>query len=370
MSETNTTATTTGTAKPNPGAAGQAAKRASGQMAKEVPSGKTNTTNVDAAKQSEQSKVEEPKKYKFEKIKYKGKEQDLELQDEEAKRLIQRGLGSNEAYEEAKKLREDAERKYAEYQRWQASQEEHKKKLITNPIQAAIESGASPQEVRKVAEEYLLGEIQKDEMSAEAREAIQLKAELKKRDEAEAKRIKDEEQNNLQRAAHEERNKIVPEMMKWMDSVGVAKTAANLSNVARRLQAAAKRKIPMSIERAVQLTHEDNMAFVNSTVGGQTKAINDAYKNNDFDTVLKIGKEIEGFLGPEVFVALQRYGIVKWKAKAPNMPNQVIDTAKTKAQAPERPSYLTTEQKEEERKKRVEEAQRRWEASRGAASSV
>lgn len=362
-SATNTTTASSNTSQGARGAAG--ANQTPTRMAQEGKGVNGSNGPIPIKPDGDQS---EPRKYKFEKLKIKGKEIDFEADEDEVKRLIQRGYGSNEAYHEAKRMREDAERKYAEYQKWQQSQEEHKKKITQNPIQAAIEAGASPQQVRDIAEKWLLEQIKADEMSPEAKRAKELEAELEKRDKADKERTQKEEQERLIQAAEEERKKIVPEFIKHMDAMGIPKTAANLSAAARRLKLAGERGVPMTIEKALQLTHEDNQAYVQGTVGGHAKLINEAYKSNDFDTVMKIGREIETFLGDEALVALQRYGIVKFKTKSPAMPHQVLDTAKTKA-APEEPLELTPDEIVEKRRQRALELDR-MRGLRGAAPTL
>lgn len=366
MSETANTAGSTSQTTNTQGAKGTpSSNRMHGQVATETkPSGTTKENNLPGKTDSE---VAEPKRYKFEKLKIKGKEIDFEADEDEVKRLIQRGYGSNEAYHEAKRMREEAEQRHAEAMRWQQERESHAKKLQTDPIQAAIEAGATKQQIREIAEKFLLGEIQADEMSPEARRAKELEAEIKRRDELEAKRKKDDEEKTLAQAAAEERKKIVPEMLKFMDAVGVARTASNLSAIANRLKIASQRKTPITVERAVQLQHEDNSEYVRTTVGGQATALNDAYKKNDFDAVTRIGKEIENFVGEDVLVALQRYGIVKWKSRTPNMPNQLADTAKSKAAPTTDESALSEEEKIERRKEHTARLQREWEQKRGAA---
>lgn len=320
--------------------------------------------------------VGEPKKYKFEKLKLKGKEVDFEADEEEVKRLIQRGYGSNEAYHEAKRLREEAERLSNEAYRHKQQQEERKKTYksdpmaaIRNAVQELIDSGVDPRTARAAGEQWLYEKIQEDEMSPDARRAKELEAELKKRDELEAKTKKEQEEAKLNQEAAEYRKQVVPEIIKHMDTLGLAKTAGNISTIARRLQIAAKKNTPMTIERAVELTHQDNQSYVQSTVGVQTKVLNEAYKNKDYDSALKLGREIEQFLGEEVVVALQRYGILKHKSKTPAMPSQIPDTAKTKAAPSDVPSYMSQEEWAEERKRRAAEAQKRWEANRGAVNS-
>lgn len=286
--------------------------------------------------------TEPPKRYQFKGLKVGDKEIDFDGDENEVKRRIQQAYGANSAYSEAKKLREEAEQKNGEYLAWKRSQDEHKKSIAKDPmiairraVQDAIDSGVDPESARAAGEQWVLENIKRDEESPEAKRARQAEEKLAKRDEEDAKRAKTDQEQRLAQAAQEERKKIVPEMLKQMDAVGLARTAANLSAVARRLKVASERGVPLTIERAVQMQHEENSTFVKTTVGGQAKAINDAFKSNDHDTVIKIGREVEGFLGEEVLVALQRYGIVKWKTKSPNMPHQAIDTAKSKTAEPE-----------------------------------
>lgn len=356
MSETATTssAPTTGASNPsNTGSIGTIPKgtqRVSKGVGEGLPSGSNGSPE-------ESSEKKESKKYRFEKLNVGGKEIDFEGDEDEVKRRIQQAYGANQAYHEAKKMREEAETKYSEYQKWKANQEEHKKKITSNPIQAAIEAGASPKQVREIAEKWLLEQIQEDEMSPDARRAKELQAELDQRKKDDEARTKKEQDERLMRDAEEARKAIVPEIMKHMDASGLARTAANLSSIAKRLQVAAQRKTPMTIERAVQLQHQDNQALIQSTLGGQTKVLNEAFRSNDTETVLRIGKEIESFLGEEALVALQRYGIVKWKSKTPIMPRQTPDTAKT-LQATEQEDEISFDEQAERRRLRALELDR------------
>jgi hypothetical protein len=315
---------------------------------------------TEAVETTEGTEAVEPKRYKFEKLKIRGKEVDIDADEDQVKRYIQQAHGANERYEEAKKIREEANTKFAEHEKWKAGQDEFQNTLKTNPIQAAMDAGADPAVVRDMAEKYLLEQIHRDEMTPEARENIRLKQELDNFNKEKEESAKTQKQQQLEAAASEQRKKIVPEIIKHSDEVGMAKTAANIKRVAETLRIAAKRGLPMSIDKAVAMVHEENGSFVQSTIGGQAKAINDAFKSKDNDAVLKIGKEVESFLGPDVLAALQRYGIVKYRSGTPSMPAQSIDTAKSQRPGTEE-TELSWDDAEEQRKERVARAQKAWE---------
>lgn len=316
--------------------------------------------------------VGEPKRYKFEKVKIRGKEIDIDADESQMKRYIQMGYEANERHAEAKRMREEADRIYQENHQRKQQEEKEWEEIQRNPVigvQKAIKNlvakGLSPQQARAAIEEHLYGEIQKDEMSPDAKRALALEEENRKlKEQWEAER-KAKEEENLNQSAAEYRKQIVPQMMSAMDAVGLAKTAANLSSVARRLKIAADQKRPISVDQAVQLTHQDNQAVVQSTIGGQVQALNHAYKSNNMDAVMQIGKELEGFLGDEAIAAIQRYGILKWRNKVPKMPHQAIDTAKS-TRAPQEPVEMTRDEILEERKKRALEIDAR--RARGAVT--
>jgi hypothetical protein len=351
MSETTTSTTATQTTNTQGAKGAPNVNKPNGQMAKQGAGGSDGAIPV-----KDNGDVAESKRYKLEKVKIKGRELDLDLDEDKLRRYVQQGYEANDRIQEAKRIEQENERKLAEYHEWKKGQEEHKRKFTSNPIQAAIEAGASPHQVREIAERWLLEQIQADEMSPDARRAKELEEKLAKREKEDAERQKKEEGLRIAQAAAEHRKQIVPEIIKHLDALGVARTAANIGSIAKRLKAAADRKTPMTIERAVQLTHEDNQAYIQSALGGQAKQLNEAYKANNFDAVMRVGREIESFLGEEALVALQRYGIVKWKSKTPSMPNQVFDTAKTKTV--EEPRELTRDELLEERRRRAIELDR------------
>ena len=369
MSDTASVSTpnTTATAQP-----GQGGRNPNQNLTKG--NGKTPAPQTgDNLNQSSSGQAEEPKRYKFEKLKFKGKEIDFEGDENEVKRVIMRGLGSDEAYHEAKRMREEAEKREARL--WEKEEqnkkerEEYKKNPvlgIKKAIQTLIDAGVHPQEARRAVEAHLYEEIQRDEMSEDARRAYALEEENKKL----ALKIENDkklaEEAELNKHAIEQRKIITTEMLKSMDALGLAKTAQNLASVARRLQMANKLGRKMSIPQAVELTHQDNQSYVKSTTSSYAQAINEAYRNNDTEHLLAVGKELEGFLGEEAVVALQRYGIVKIKNRVPNMPQQIIDAAKTKTSSSPA-EEKTLDEIIEERKARAAELDRQR-GLRGAAS--
>lgn len=286
----------------------------------------------------EGTESQEPKRYKFEKLKFKGKEIDFEGDENEVKRIIMRGLGSDEAYNEAKRMRLEAERKEAEFYKKQELEKKEIEEIASNPtvgikkaIQRMIDAGVAPEKARKAVEDHLYEEIQRDEMSAEAKRAYELEQENKRLKAEREEEQRRREEHELNQSAQEQRKVITQEMLKHMDAFGLAKTAGNLATVARRLQIAHKRGQNLSIEKAVELTHQDNQEYVRATTQSHVKEINEAYKSKEIDKVLAIGKELESFLGEETIVALQRYGIVKFKNQVPKMPQQTFDAAKTES---------------------------------------
>lgn len=309
----------------------------------------------------------EIKKYNLGKIKFRGQEIEVnDITEDEMRRHVQRSKGSSQAYEEAKKYRGEAEKQYREVEQWRKDQAEQSKRIQQDPIRFAIEQGADPLLIQKLTEDHVMDQINREQMSPEARRILELEKQMQDQTKTAESAEQERQSAALMQAAEQQRQKIVPEILKAADAVGLGKTAGNIKRVAQLLHTSTKAGHPLNVAHAVQIAHEENSTLVKSTMGSQATQINDAFKAKDIQSVLRVGKEIESYLGSDILFALQRYGIIKHQHGAPKMPSNTVDTAKSVQPIAEY-NTISSDEAEELRKQRVAKLQQNWESSRNSA---
>lgn len=171
--------------------------------------------------EKEEAKKPEPKIAKF---KTKNGEIEVDLTDEgEVTRLIQKGIGATETFEEAALMRKNAEN-------FIASLKDNPFKLLSHPSLAL--------DVRKLAEDYLWEQIQLDKMTPEEKAFKEREARLKAFEEAEEMRVKQENQRREEAKKAKQREYWTKVISEGLQKHGLPKNAWTMEETAKRMKVA------------------------------------------------------------------------------------------------------------------------------------
>ena len=241
----------------------------------------TSEAKADAgvAKEVAAQKAEEIRKWKL-----KGKSGEVELTESELVRRAQLGLGADEAFQEASKMRKSAESLF--------------EALKADPIAVLKHLGLN---VRDLTEGYLSKELQNEMLSPEQRELSDLR-EFKRRQEettqetekttaATAKQA--DFQQSMQRAAKEYDTKI----SEVLASSNLPKTPYTVKRVAELMKNALQKGYDLDVTTAVDMVREGYMSDFKALFGG-----------------LK-GAHLAKFLGDDVTKEMRQFDLARIKAK-------------------------------------------------------
>lgn len=221
-----------------------------------------------------------PSAAEIRKLKLKLDGQDVELPENEVIALAQQGKVAGKRFQEAAAIRKKAEDilKFAQ----------------ENPREFFAKTGL---DARKFAEEYLIEELKKEQMSPEQRKAAENEAKLKKYEDerkAEIERKKREDEAALQAHHAENYNKLFIEAL---TKSGLPRTPYTVKRMAELQLVNIKKKLELGADQLAKVVREDYMA--------EQKALFGAYD----------GDQLLDFLGPEIAKKLSKAQIAKLKAK-------------------------------------------------------
>lgn len=245
---------------------------------------------AEGEKPTEQQLKDAEKVIKKYKIKVDG--QELEVDEDELLKGYQKGRGAQKKFDEAAKYRKQAEQAFD--------------LLKTQPAKALSGLG---HDVRKFAEEYLAGELEKELMSPEQRENMELKRKLAEREEADkavemAKR--EEEASKLRNAEIQD---IDLKIGKILSTSGLPKTPKTVAMVASYMN------------DAMDLGYKDVQPddVIDLVRNDYNNLLKDILGATDGDTLVKL-------VGEDTINKIRKYDLARVKAKTPATPTSTQST--------------------------------------------
>jgi len=259
--------------------------------------GSEETSQESGATPSDASKEEKPKKRKI-------KVKDEEIDEEEVARGYLHAREANKRFQEAA-----AERKAAEKAKEEAKKlaEERFEKLKSDPFSVLAELGLNP---RELSEEYLIRQLEKEMMSPEQKEKLDLEEKLKSYEQKEAERKAEEEARAEQAKKEQEQQEITSLRKKYaeeyqgsfinaLDKAGLPKNPTTVRRVAEVVLNSLSQGEEIPVEHAIRIVEQDYRS-----------GLSEFLKELDADTLAK-------FLGDEAVDKLRQRNVAKVKNPTP-----------------------------------------------------
>lgn len=200
----------------------------------------TQPENTTEPKQPETSTEPQITKHK---LKVNGVER--EVDQNELLRLASLGLGANEKFEQAAKLRRE--------------HEEMMKQIEADPIKYLQ---SKDPEFRKKAEDFLYQQILDDEMSPEAKKARELEEQLKKYQEKEEQDKKSREEEENQKQIEKYSAEYEKQLISALESSQLPKDPDIVRDVVRVMQDALEADVELSFEEAASFVKQKTISSV------------------------------------------------------------------------------------------------------------
>lgn len=256
-----------------------------------------------AVKAIEQAAKTGPNEFKKYKVKIDG--QEMEVTEKELLSGYQRATAAQKRFDDAAKMRKQ--------------NEQFINLLKKDPVKVLSHPDIG-HDVRKLAEEYLAGELRKESLSPEQRELEELRTKLREseeKDKAAAETAKQQEFQKLQSYYEED---YTSKIVKALETSGLPKTPSTVSRMAQYMLRANEQGYEVEPTDVVTLVKEDYM--------GDVKAL---FGSLDGDTLISL-------LGKDVVNKIKKTEIEKIKSKTPANPTQTKEVAKPTAKSEDRPS--------------------------------
>lgn len=234
------------------------------------------------------------------KIKVNGKEYNVSL--EEALKLAQKGVGADHRFNEAYKLKQQAE------------QIIHT--LKTDPMSILLNPNLGV-DFKKLAQEYLAKEIEREMMSPEQRELYETKEKLRQAEEEKKSLAEKEDQARMSKLVEHYSSEYEKDIQATLQTSGLPKTRGTVKRLAYYMQ--------KGLERGVELKAADVIDLVRADY---IQEHNELYGSADGDTLLKL-------FGDPVLKKLMEANLKKVKSGG-------VPTPTAKPKSGDEPAILST----------------------------
>lgn len=271
------------------------------------------------AKPKPKEKAEEKKEEsarKVWKLKVRGKEVDYDYSDEEKnKQFIQKGLASDDVFQDAAKIKKNAENFV------KALQGNFGKVLLHPSL------GIPKENIRKWAEEYLYGEIRQESMSPEERARLTEQEELETFRAEKARREEESANRHKEELKERYRSDWSQKFTEALEAGGLPKTVWTLRKMATYMrEALAKGYKHIQPADVVHLVKEDWIT--------EQKQM---FSNMDGEKLIEI-------LGKETADKIRRANLKRLEGQGGAQPTQTNDAKIVKSTAKKQPLYGSTEE--------------------------
>lgn len=215
-----------------------------------------------------------------------------EVRDEaELVRLAQLGLGASEKFEQAAQNRKKAEAIIDLFQK--------------DPAKALKALG---HDVRKLAEDYLYTEAQKQMMSPEQKEKAEIQEEIQRLKAEKEEMVKQQQEERIGKLQAKYEADIQTDIISAIDKYRLPKNPKTVARMAEYMASA--------LENGYEITAQDIAPRVRQDLEEEHKSL---FNHYDVEDLLKL-------LGGDQLKKIREYEINKVKAKAPVAPTQTIQT--------------------------------------------
>lgn len=247
-----------------------------------------------AAEESKQPEVkqeqpkETPQPSKKYKIKVDGAEE--EMDEDSVLKLAQMGRAANKRFQEAAGMRKQAE--------------EFISLLKSNP-RSVLENPAIGLDLKKFAEDYLIEQLQKEQLTPEQKRIAELEAELKRHDEEKKQKDEEQKRQDFQKLQERFAQEYEQKISDALSSGGLPRTPYTVKRMAEYMSLALNNNLDLEPKDVAKLVRQDYQNEVTAIIG-----------QADGETLLQI-------LGSQVADKIRKYDLAKLKAGTAMPPKPV-----------------------------------------------
>ena len=314
----------------------------------------TNTTTTEQAN-TDTDKTTEPKETKKYTFKRNGVEE--EVDEETYTKYAQKAWAADKTLAEAKKMQRELEAREMQLRQFAQTLEQQKSLKPSQRVQQMLEELQDNPELlgdfRGTVEQWLLERIDEESASPEVQRALRAEKELQriqKQKEAEEQRQKELQWKQAVEAQRPQQEKLIIDTLK---AGKLPVTEWNVKSVADVIYNARVRGIDPKPEQVAQLVKEDRIEHIRALSSGAVKQLIEAQKNKDTKGVINAGESLVELFGEEIIKALRVYDMAVYESRKPNMPRQVVETAKAEPQEKKSYQYRNYDEYLEDRKRRA-----------------
>jgi len=215
-------------------------------------------------------------------LKVKVDDEELEVDEDELLRGYQKARASTKRFQEAAKLRKEAEDLVS--------------KLKENPFEA-LKGQIDPKQLREMTEQWLIEKLKEEQLSPEERELNELRREREKWKQEEVKKEAAQRQQELEVQTQREIERYNSEFVSALEKHSLPKSYATIKRMAYLMKEAAENNYEMDAESAAEIVQEE--------------------LSGDFSQLIRAlsPEALIGFLGKDVADKIRRYDVSKLKNK-------------------------------------------------------
>ena len=314
----------------------------------------TNTTT------NEQSKVDadknaEPKETKKYIFKRNGVEE--EVDEETYTKYAQKAWAADKTLADAKKMQRELEAREMQLRQFAQALEQQKTLKPSQRVQQMLEelqdNPDALNDFRGSIEQWLLERIDEESASDEVKRAMRAEKELARLQKQKEMQEKQQKELQWKQTVEAQRPQVEKMIIETLKTGRLPLTEWNVKSVADAIYNARLRGINPKPEQVAQLVKEDRIEHIRAFSSGAAKQLIEAQKNKDTKGVINAGESLVELFGEEIIKALRVYDMAVYESRKPNMPRQVVETAKAEPQEKKSYQYRNYDEYLEDRKRRA-----------------
>ncbi|NBW20392.1 MAG: hypothetical protein EBR82_71735, partial [Caulobacteraceae bacterium] len=314
----------------------------------------TNTTT------NEQSKVDadknaEPKETKKYIFKRNGVEE--EVDEETYTKYAQKAWAADKTLADAKKMQRELEAREMQLRQFAQALEQQKTLKPSQRVQQMLEelqdNPDALNDFRGSIEQWLLERIDEESASDEVKRAMRAEKELARLQKQKEMQEKQQKELQWKQTVEAQRPQVEKMIIETLKTGRLPLTEWNVKSVADVIYNARVRGIDPKPEQVAQLVKEDRIEHIRALSSGAAKQLIEAQKNKDTKGVINAGESLVELFGEEIIKALRVYDMAVYESRKPNMPRQVVETAKAEPQEKKSYQYRNYDEYLEDRKRRA-----------------
>lgn len=306
--------------------------------------------DAQVATKGEEESAPEPKESSLRRIKVDGKE--YELNEEQLLRFAQKGAAADKRFVDIAKERKAMEAMQETLSQKAEQIESFLQQLEENPI-PFLTKKFGPQKAREIMEPFLAEQV-REEMMPEGERRV-LEAE-RRAQEAEQRWQKHEEQQRLQ-AEEAEANNYAEHyqrtIIQALETTGLPKNEQTVAEMAQYMKRAIAKGYDYTPEQIANLVKEDNTIRIGAFAEPYVTQAEAAKKSGDTKSLIGLLEQVEGLFG-RGFINVVRWGdLARLRSHQPAAPKPILETPRNTSDEKKRKPYMSEEEWESERKRRV-----------------